>query len=316
MSTRKAAAAAEVPELPAAGDLASLAAHVHEAVSSPRHARASGFLRALAASPPQVLLVEGGTVAERANTAIYWGMLLNCLSPEALPGTGSAPCFSCPVCLRFLARMDRDLFFLDGSAGGISIDEVRAVRSALGEPPREATRRVVVLAEAQALSEAAANAMLKSLEEVQRTTVFVLTAPQRERLLPTLVSRSWVLTLAWPSPGSGDAVSDVWGDDIAAFLHTGRGLFERTGARGGVDASAASSLLLACQRGLAQALAGNAAASELAAFFASLPEQRLAIACNVLTEGQECLIAQVNPALVVDWIMTRLYLLRPASRRP
>lgn len=179
-----------------------LAEKLRNFLSSPRETRALGFFRSLAGSPPpQVLLLEGGGQEERKLAAFYWAALLNC--PER-----SAPCLACPVCLRLFSRTHRDLLYFDGSLGSIKIDEVRGLRSIIGEAPREAVKRVIILAEAQSLTEAAANAMLKSLEEPCSGTVFVLLAPQRERLLPTLVSRSWVLTLAWP---------DTHGEESAGF---------------------------------------------------------------------------------------------------
>ncbi len=334
-------------ELPAVGDLEALAAELRECAASPGHGRVFAFLRALAASPPKSLLLEGGDARERSQAALYWAMSLNCGAADApamaeeplslLPGQGvsgpfrkqdgallspSGPCCACPTCLRFLGRMHRDFFYLDGLAGTISIDEARAVRAVLGEAPREARWRVVVLAEAQALSEAAANAMLKSLEETRSQTSFVLLAPQRERLLPTLVSRSWVLTLAWPDPhephtprSEDGAVAPNWTATAAHFLRTGRGLFERTGAKGSMDAASASTLILACQRALASALAKNSpqgpgAEADLAAFFASLPENRQRMADAVLVEGQDSVTCQVNAGLVADWVMTRLFLLQ------
>ncbi|MDR3073868.1 MAG: DNA polymerase III subunit delta' [Deltaproteobacteria bacterium] len=318
----------DAASLPTAEELRASAEALAALAASPRHSRAFSFLRSLAASPPRAILLEGGGAHERAGTALYWGMALNCEN-SSRGGDFSGPCLSCPVCLKFLARMHRDLFFLDGAAGGISIDEVRQLRGVLGEAAREANYRVVILSEAQALSEAAANAMLKSLEEAPPATVFALTAPQRERLLPTLVSRSWVLTLSWPDPlvagdgPAGDAERD-WTPTAAAFLETGKGLFEKTGARGGVDAASANALLGVCRRALAQAHSGMtggdvppgaSAGVDLARFFAALPEPRLAVAHAVLAEGEESLVAQVNPALVADWVMTRLFLLGPQNRR-
>lgn len=316
--------------LPAAGELEASAAALAAMAESSRHGRAFSSLRSLAASPPRVILLEGGDAGERAGTALYWGMTLNCENPgRDAASSGPVPCLACPVCLKFLGRLHRDLFFLDGSQGSITIDEVRAVRSTLGEAAREARYRLVILAEAQSLTEAAANAMLKSLEEALPATVFVLSAPQRERLLPTLVSRSWVLTLAWPDPlvardDAGGEAERGWVAAAAEFLATGKGLFDRTGARGGVDAAGANALIIACQRAMAQALSGmtgkdipqgKSPDADLARFFATLPEQRLAMAHAVLAEGQESITAQVNPALVADWVMTRLYLLRPKGRR-
>lgn len=322
---QKTSRAPDSDALPSAGELRVMAEGLRAMASSPRHERAFSFLRALVPAPPRVILLEGGSEKERSNAALYWGLALNCVSGDAAP----PPCLDCPLCHKFLARMHRDLFFLDGTTGSITIDEVRAVKSTLGEAARETRYRVVVLAEAQSLTEAAANAMLKSLEEAPPSTVFVLTAPQRERLLPTLVSRSWVLTLAWPDPLGGPEREGIaepehaWAATAAAFLTTGRGLFDRTGARGGTDAAGAGALLIACQRALAQAMSGvtgkdippgASPEADLARFFASLPDARLAIAQAVLAEGQDSLNAQVNAALVADWVMTRLYLLRPKTR--
>ena len=315
---------AESDSLPTVGDIQSLAAGLRSMAADPRHERPFSFLASLKESPPRVLLLEGGSVAERANFALYWGLSLNCEAPA-----GAIPCLACPVCLKFMARMHRDLFFFDGTSGSIGIDEIRAVRTTLGEAARESRFRVVILSEAQSLTEFAANAMLKSLEEALPATVFVLTTPQRERLLPTLVSRSWVLTLAWPDPlVSKEEEADPetlrgWAGTAAEFLQTGRGLFARTGTKGGVDAAGALTLILVCQRALAQLFSGETGGNvppgasleaDLVRFFASLPENRLAIAHAVLAEGQESIIAQVSPALVADWVMTRLYLLRGKSR--
>ncbi|CAK7016896.1 MAG: hypothetical protein DELT_02273 [Desulfovibrio sp.] len=313
---------------PAPEELDSLVAGLSAMAISYRHGRAFSFLRALTAEPPRAVLIEGGNAAERANAALFWGLALNCAG--AAPGEEAAPvvpCYSCSTCLQFLARMHRDLFFFDGTSGSIGIDDVRALRGTLGEAPREARYRTVILSEAQHLSEAAANAMLKSLEEALPSTKFVLTAPQRERLLPTLVSRSWVVTLAWPDPLAGTEESDAaknWVAVAANFLSTGRGLFEKTGTRGGVDAHGANALVIVCQRALAQALSGYTAAdispgesaeADLARYFAALPPERLGMAASVLAEGQESVSAQVNPALVADWVMTRLYLLKPRGAR-
>jgi DNA polymerase-3 subunit delta' len=237
-------------------------------------------------------------------------VLLNC--PEE-----NAPCLSCPVCLRILGRAHRDFFYLDGADGSIKIEEVRALRSVIGEAPREAKKRVIVLAEAQGLTEAAANAMLKSLEEPRPGTLFALLAPQRERLLPTLVSRSWVLTLAWPDAHDGARSEEdrLWEDALGSFARSGTGLFERTGARGSMDAAAAQSALLVCRRALAEALAGRAEEGRqgLVRFFAALSDERRRMADEAMAEAQESLGYMANPALVVEWLATRLHLL--AGRR-
>ena len=158
-------------------------------------------------------------------------------------------------------------------------------------------------------TEATANTLLKSLEEPNPATCFVLTAPQRERLLPTLVSRSWVATLAWPAAG-GPAGADG-GDWVAAlteFAATGKGWFARTAGRGALDKDTALAVLLACQADLARAMrgeAGNGLADALARRLGAEGLRKLDLA---LGHAQDALTlpTPVSPALVLDWLATRV----------
>lgn len=285
-----------------------------EAISPALAVRFDGVrarLEALAAAPPQVLLLEGGNSSERFAMSMWWGARLNCRQP-------GPPCLACPVCLQVAARMHRDLFVLDGREGNISIDAVREVRGLLGEPPRGDGTRVIILAEAQSLGEPAANALLKSLEEPRPSTSFMLLAPQRERLLPTLVSRSWVLTLPWPViEGVCRADIEPWLSALAGFAESGRGWFDKTGARGAVDAALATEIVLACERVLLTTLAGRDGGVLGALLGARLSPEGLATLDEVLAHCSEALALQpspTNPSLVLDWLATRLYLL--LRRRP
>ncbi|QYO68028.1 GAF domain-containing protein [Leptolyngbya sp. 7M] len=70
----------------------------------------------------------------------------------------------------------------------IRIDQIREVSRFLSRPPLEAPRSVVVLEQADSMTEAAANSLLKTLEEPGAATL-ILIAPSPDSLLPTLVSR-------------------------------------------------------------------------------------------------------------------------------
>lgn len=74
------------------------------------------------------------------------------------------------------------------TAPQIRIEQIREIAQFLGRPPLEASRSVVVLEEAETMAEAAANSLLKTLEEPGRATL-ILIAPSESALLPTLVSR-------------------------------------------------------------------------------------------------------------------------------
>jgi DNA polymerase III subunit delta' len=70
----------------------------------------------------------------------------------------------------------------------LRIEQIREIAEFLSRPPLEASRAVVVIEEAHTMTEAASNALLKTLEEPGQATL-VLIAPSPESLLPTLISR-------------------------------------------------------------------------------------------------------------------------------
>jgi len=70
----------------------------------------------------------------------------------------------------------------------IRTEQIREITQFLSRPPLEAPRSAVVLEQAETMAEAAANALLKTLEEPGQATL-ILIAPAVESLLPTLVSR-------------------------------------------------------------------------------------------------------------------------------
>lgn len=296
-----------------------------------KHVRVRGYLEQLAANAPQVLLIEGGSADEREAMALWWATRLNCQESPA-------PCLMCNTCTQFISRNNRDLFFLDGRQGSIKIDDVRAVRAVLGEPPRGGGKRIVIISEAQSLGIEAANALLKSLEEPRPSTSFVLLAPQREHLLPTLVSRSWVLTLAWCDALSGakntpaenaqhnaqtvdetEMRVQTWLSALTNFARTGTGWFEKTSVKGALNAQTAERILSGVQRALVAALRGETDHSALASLLGTaLTAQERARLDTALGEAQEALIYTVNPALTLDWLATQLFVWsrKQAQQRP
>ncbi|MDR1242710.1 MAG: DNA polymerase III subunit delta' [Deltaproteobacteria bacterium] len=305
----------------------------------PRFANIRASLAILGRNPPQSLLLEGGSARDRLVASLYWAALLNCANAVPQPGREAdrlaRPCLLCPSCLSFVNLAHRDLFFFNGGTSSITIEDVRAsgISSSLGEKPASASRRVVLFYEGQSFNEVSANAFLKALEEPQIDTVFVLTAPQRERLLQTLVSRSWTLTLPWPDPHSrrdtqntdGDAAGEGGSgqlfdlaEDLLDFAAGKNSLWmERIAQKGVLDKYLAMQIVLFCQKALLTALAGKPAREDSrtedvwARAFSALPPARLHIVNEALAECQDCLgeslKVPVNPALTLNWLATRLF---------
>ena len=82
----------------------------------------------------------------------------------------------------------------------ISVDEVRRMKSFFTLSAADGGRRVAIIDAADELNPAAANALLKVLEEPPKDAVFLIVAHQPARLLPTIRSRCRALRLSPLSP--------------------------------------------------------------------------------------------------------------------
>jgi DNA polymerase-3 subunit delta' len=262
--------------------------------------RVVSFLHRLASHPPQVLLLEGGSPEERLSLGMYWAAVLNCSS-------GSPPCLHCPVCRRIQGQSFRDLFLFSGLEEQIKIDEVRQVRADMGQRPDQGSWRVIIFHQAQELTSSAANSLLKAMEEPQAGNVFVLLAPLRAWLLPTLVSRSLVLTLSWPVLVQQSEQIREWLQRLTDFWRTGRGLFEHTARKGEVSRAMVQEVVSACQRSLLQAMQ-DTGGDQMAEFLArALDSERLARLDLVLHKAHQALNLQTTPSLVLDWVAVQVW---------
>lgn len=289
---------------------------VLEAVSGPAFQSVRERLDSLGAAPPQVLLLEGGSEAARTDAALYWACRCSCTSARQ---TGT-PCLSCPTCRQIAAFEYLDLIALDGRISNkedkenpgkiraLSMDNVRGLKSVISDPPHNPGFRVVILAGIETTRTEAANALLKALEEPSPSTLFVLLTPQREQILPTLVSRSFCFTLPWPDPEQADAETAALQDSIADFLETGRGLFAVTGQHG-FTAAQGRAMLTAVQKSLLRVMARSPHPGHLEHILGDMPPASQVLACRFLYEAENLIQAQVTPARAIEAFMANLFVL-------
>jgi DNA polymerase-3 subunit delta' len=90
----------------------------------------------------------------------------------------------------------------------IRLQQIREITQFLSRPPLEAPRAVVVIEAANTMAEAAANGLLKTLEEPGQATIILL-APGSHALLPTLVSRCQTIPFSRLSTTDMTAVLQV-----------------------------------------------------------------------------------------------------------
>ncbi|MGO3885727.1 MAG: DNA polymerase III subunit delta' [Mycetocola sp.] len=96
------------------------------------------------------------------------------------------------------ARTHPDLTVLRTEKVIISIDEVRGLVSSAHYAPASGRYRVMVIEDADRMSERTSNLLLKSLEEPPERTVWVLCAPSEADLIPTIRSRVRSVRLSVP----------------------------------------------------------------------------------------------------------------------
>jgi len=119
------------------------------------------------------------------------------LFPEALASQLGAPAAS--------ADTDEKADTEDGKktrtlSKEIKIEQVRALLDFCGVGAHRGGARVVLVYPAEALNAAAANALLKTLEEPPPGVVFLLVSARLDRLLPTIVSRCRQWPMSTPEP--------------------------------------------------------------------------------------------------------------------
>jgi DNA polymerase-3 subunit delta' len=151
--------------------------------------------RALAADRlAHAYLFDGPEGVGKRSTAIALGLALLC--PRA-PREG---CGHCEICNRILASNHPDVLVFDCAQLGDlakASSEKSAVKYAARNvfpyalaAPHEAAARLLVLENADELSPDVQNTLLKTLEEPRANVHLVLVTPARERLLPTILSRT------------------------------------------------------------------------------------------------------------------------------
>ena len=102
---------------------------------------------------------------------------------------GPEPCNQCYVCEEFNAGRALDLVEID-AASNRGIDEIRNLRESVRFSPTSAKFKVYIIDEVHQLTDAAFNALLKTLEEPPDHVVFILASTEPQKIPETIASRT------------------------------------------------------------------------------------------------------------------------------
>src|ERR1700747_2734725 len=160
-------------------------------------------------------LITGPPGSGRAVAPLCFAAALQCRS-AGVPGCGE-----CRACTTTMAGTHADVRRVIPEGLSIGVDEMRAIVQIASRRPTTGHRQIVLIEDADRLTEGAANALLKVVEEPPPSTVFLLCAPSvdPEDIALTLRSRCRHVALVTPSPG---AIAQVLidGDDLTAETAT------------------------------------------------------------------------------------------------
>ena len=120
----------------------------------------------------------------KTTCARIFAKTINC---EHLTAEGN-PCNECDSCKAFNAGTSLNIIELDAASNN-GVDAMRALTEQVRVPPVQGRYKVFIVDEVHMLSTQAFNAFLKTLEEPPGYVVFVLATTEKQKIIPTILSR-------------------------------------------------------------------------------------------------------------------------------
>ncbi|RLV48292.1 DNA polymerase III subunit delta' [Nocardioides mangrovicus] len=199
--------------------------------------------RAVAGDMTHAWLFTGPPGSGRSNAAIAFAAALQC---------ERGGCGECHSCHTALVGSHESIYVTRTQKLSIGVGEIRDLVRAAALAPMGDRYQVLIIEDADRLTEQACNALLKAIEEPSARTVWLLCAPTVDDVLPTIRSRSRLVVLATPSA-----------EDVTRFLV----------GRDGVDPARAAHAARASQGhiGRARALAKDEATMDRRREVVSIP---------------------------------------------
>lgn len=159
-----------------------------KAIAALRRAVAEG-------NPAHAWLFTGPPGSGRSNAARAFAAALQCQHPDA----AMRGCGSCKACVTVLAGTHPDVALIATEKVNYQIEDVRVLITKAQDRPSTAPWRVIIVEDADRMTERTTNVLLKSIEEPPPHTVWILCAPSPADVLVTIRSRCRSVSLAVPT---------------------------------------------------------------------------------------------------------------------
>lgn len=166
--------------------------------------------RAVAGDMTHAWLFTGPPGSGRSNAALAFAAALQC---------DQDGCGTCASCHQVAVGSHPDVRVTRTEKLSIGVDEVRELVRGAALAPAGNRWQILIVEDADRLTDQAANALLKAIEEPNDRTAWLLCAPTAEDVLPTIRSRTRLVVLSTPTA-----------EEVAAFLQRVDGAAPETAA--------------------------------------------------------------------------------------
>lgn len=133
---------------------------------------------------PHALLLKGYALAGQDELAVWLANKLLCADNQ-----GFDACGQCKSCLLVKSASHPDIQIIDNGDKTIGVDLVRLASQFFQKTAQLSQNKVVIIKSSENMTESAANALLKTLEEPTQNSFLLLSCNDVDLLLPTIISR-------------------------------------------------------------------------------------------------------------------------------
>ncbi len=132
-------------------------------------------------------LFSGPRGVGKTTAARILAKAINCTLPLADRDSGE-PCRTCESCQTFEEGRSLNIIEIDAASNN-RVEDIRELRDTVLIPPQGSRKKVYIIDEVHMLSNAAFNALLKTLEEPPPYALFIFATTEPNKVLPTILSR-------------------------------------------------------------------------------------------------------------------------------
>lgn len=243
------------------------------------------YLEKIRKKPPFSILLEGGSSLTRFEVFKSIAKKLNCSHSKEE---------KCSFCLNLEKKEGIDTFIFSGQE--VKIEDIRELKLILAHKPK-LNYRIICFEEAQDLNISCINSLLKSIEEPPPKNIFFFLLPQRQNILPTIVSRSFILNISFFSEKI-ELPQKL--KEVANFFNNG--INSLTLKKTNIEKKEVRDFITFLQKEII-----NSSLKKDSIFREINPEKFYKINM-ILNLAQNYLSYNCNPSLVLEWIMFKTFL--------